>query len=38
MMRELRAAYERGAAQTDSAETAEAEADGVEQATIDRDR
>src|SRR5690349_16026273 len=38
MMRELRAAYERGAAQTNSAETAEVEADGVEQATMDRDR
>jgi deoxyhypusine synthase len=38
MMRELRAAYERGAALTDSAETAEVEVDGVEQAMIDRDR
>ncbi|HEU4782706.1 MAG TPA: deoxyhypusine synthase family protein, partial [Ktedonobacterales bacterium] len=38
MMKELRAAYERRAAHTNSAETAEVEADGVEQATIDRDR
>ena len=38
MMSELRAAYQRGAAQTHTAEATHSEDDGVEQATIDRDR
>jgi len=38
MMKELRAAYQRGVAQTNTAETMDVEDDGVEKATIDRDR